>query len=162
MLACLEKAIITDSSSATEKSSHMSSASTASANTAAEGVTGGATNSQLSNTYGSQFTIPSGFKLEQFNGTGWAEWSTMMEAIITLQEVEDIITLDSPPTGFDQADWDSIQRRTKAYLHLYTKTDVYSLISSNTDYPTFKSKWNKLKETYGGVSGRTTGFNLWT
>src|SRR6201981_3355720 len=146
----------------------MSSASTASANTAvggstapATGNTGGSTNGQLSNAYGSQFTIPSGFKLEQFDGTGWAEWSDMIEAIITLQEAEDIITLDSPPTGFDQPDWDSIQRRTKAYLRLYTKTDVYSLISSNTDYPTFKSKWNKLKETYGGVSGSTTVFNLW-
>src|SRR5712672_4279044 len=49
----------------------------------------------------------------------------------------------------------------KAYLHLYVKLDVYSLITSNTNLPTFKDKWDKLQDTYGAASGSTTVFNLW-
>ena len=49
----------------------------------------------------------------------------------------------------------------KAYLHLYVKLDIYSLIASNTNLPTFKDKWDKLQDTYGGASGSTTVFNLW-
>jgi len=41
----------------------------------------------------------------------------------------------------------------RAYLRLYIKPDVYSLIASTTDLPTFKDKWDKLKDTYGGASG---------
>jgi hypothetical protein len=76
-------------------------------------------------------------------------------------EAEDLITSAVPAGGIVQADWDSLQRRSCAYLRLYTKQDIYSLIASPTDYPTFKSKYDKLKELYGGASGSTTIFNLW-
>jgi len=65
------------------------------------------------------------------------------------------------PTNVPDIEWESIQRRIKAYLHLYIKPDVYSLIASRTDLPTFKDKWDKLKDTYGCTSGSTTAFNLW-
>lgn len=47
------------------------------------------------------------------------------------------------------------------YLCLYVKPNVFSLIASNTDFPTFKDKWNKLNKVYGGATGSTTIFNLW-
>jgi hypothetical protein len=61
----------------------------------------------------------------------------------------------------EPTDWDSIQRRTKAYLRLYMTQEVHSLIASDHDYPFFHQKWNILKATYGGAFGGTTVFNKW-
>jgi hypothetical protein len=105
--------------------------------------------------------MPSGIRIEQFNGTDWSNWSGIMEAILALHEAEDLITLTAAPAGHDMTEWDSLQHWTKAFLHLYIKQDVYSLIADNTALPTFKHKWDKLKNTYGGASGSTTIFNLW-
>ena len=105
--------------------------------------------------------MPLGIKLAQFDGSDWSNWSGMLEAILTLHEAEDVFTRTLAPSGGDPYDWDSIQKRTKAYLRLYVKPDVFSLISSDTEFPTFKDKWNKLKQVYGGAIGSTTIFNLW-
>jgi len=75
--------------------------------------------------------------------------------------VEDLLRFTNTPTNITEEQWGSLQRRTKAYLHLYIKLDIYSLITSNTDLPTFKDKWDKLRDTYGGASSSTTVFNLW-
>src|ERR1700747_2385458 len=103
MSACLES-IVTDSSLVTENHPTMSSASANTAAASLDASTGGSANGCLSNANSTQFSIPSGFKLEQFNGTGWTKWSNLMEVIITLQEAEDILTLAPCPTGFDQPD----------------------------------------------------------
>ena len=105
--------------------------------------------------------MPLGIHLTQFDGSSWSTWSGTIEAILTLYEAEDVFVLDTPPSGIDKDKWDSIQRRIKAYLHLYVKPDIYSLIASNMDYPTFKNKWDRLRETYGSTLGSTTLFNLW-
>jgi hypothetical protein len=44
---------------------------------------------------------------------------------------------------------------------LYTKQDVYSLVASEVDFPTFKHMWDVLKATYSGEAGSTTIFNMW-
>src|SRR5258708_9065856 len=64
------------------------------------------------------------------------------------------------PSRVDKGEWDSLQRRTKAYLRLYVKPDVFSLITSDAEFPTFKDKWEKLKQVYGSATGSTTIFNL--
>ena len=108
-----------------------------------------------------QFGMPSGITLPQFDGSGWSIWSGTIEAILTLHEAEEVFTTTSAPSGVDLNDWQSVQKRTKAYLRLYVKPDVYSLIASDSDYPTFKDKWDRLKDTYGGASGSTAVFNHW-
>jgi len=85
----------------------------------------------------------------------------MLEALLTLHEAEDIFSNTSTPIGVDTGEWNFIQRRTKAYLCLYVKPDIFSLISSETDFPTFKDKWDKLKQVYDGAISSTTIFNLW-
>jgi len=115
----------------------------------------------LGTTGNTMFDMPAGITLPQFDGTGWSNWSGILEALLALHEAEDVFTLDVHPTGVDAADWNSIQRRTKAYLRLYVKQDVYSLIADDTVYPTFKHKWDRLSATYGGTLGSTTIFNLW-
>src|SRR5882672_10037920 len=115
----------------------------------------------VNNAYASTFGIPTRIKLEQFDGSDWANWSGIMEAILTLHEADDLLRFRSAPTNVPTIEWESIQRRVKAYLRLYIKLDVYSLITSSTDLPTFKDKWDKLKDTYGGTSSSTTMFNLW-
>ena len=116
---------------------------------------------RVNNAYGATFGIPTGLKLDQFDGSDWGNWSSIMEAILTLHEADDILRFEVAPNNIPVIEWESVQRRTKAYLRLYIKPDVYSLIASNTDLPSFKSKWDKLKDTYGGASGSTTVFNLW-
>jgi gag-polypeptide of LTR copia-type len=115
----------------------------------------------VNNAYNAMFGMPSGIRLEQFDGSGWENWSGILEAILTLHEAKDVFTLTKPPTDVDQSNWDSVQKRTKAYLRLYVKQDVYSLIASDMEFPTFKDKWTRLKETYSGASGSTTVFNQW-
>ena len=111
--------------------------------------------------YNTTFGMPSGIKLTQFDGSDWSNWSGTLEALLTLHEAEDVFNLTSAPSQVDADEWDSIQRRTKAYLRLYVKQDVYSLITSDADFPSFKDKWDKLKQVYGGATGSTTIFNLW-
>jgi hypothetical protein len=107
------------------------------------------------------FSMPSEIHLTQFDGSGWSNWSGTIEAILTLYEAEDVLLLSTHPSGFDKDGWNPLQRHTKAYLHLYIKPDVYLLITSDLDYPTFRDKWVKLMDTYGGALGSTTVFNLW-
>ena len=107
------------------------------------------------------FGMPSGIHLPQFDGSGWSNWSRILEAILTLHEAEDVLLSESCPSSVNQDKWNSIQQHTKAYLHLYVKQDIYSLIASDLELPSFKHKWDKLKNTYGGASGSTTVFNMW-
>jgi hypothetical protein len=105
--------------------------------------------------------MPSGIKLNQFDGSDWSNWSEMLEALLTLHEAEDVFAVTSAPLGVEKDKWDSIQRRTKAYLRLYVKPDVFSLMAFDTNFPTFKDKWNKLNQVYGGATSSTIIFNLW-
>src|SRR5260370_30878376 len=96
-----------------------------------------------------------GIKLSQFDGSNLSNWSGILEALLTLHEAEDIFALKTAPSRVDKGEWDSLQRRTKAYLHLYVKPDVFSLIASDAEFPTFKNKWEKLKQVYVGANGNT-------
>ena len=116
---------------------------------------------RIGSTANTTFGMPAGITLPQFDGTGWAHWSGILEALLALHEAEDIFVLDTHPSGVNQDDWNSIQRRTKAYLRLYIKQDIYLLIADDTTLPTFKHKWDRLSATYGGTTGSTTIFNLW-
>jgi hypothetical protein len=80
--------------------------------------------------------MPSSIHLPQFDGTGWPNWAGTLEAILVLHEAEDVFTIGTCPSRIDADDWSSVQRRTKVYLCLYVKQDVYSLIASDTNYPT--------------------------
>ena len=116
---------------------------------------------RIGSTTNMTFGMPAGITLPQFNGTGWANWSGILEALLALHEAEDVFLIDECPDDINEDDWNSIQRRTKAYLRLYIKQDVYSLIADDTTLPSFKHKWDRLSATYSGTSGRTTIFNLW-
>ncbi len=108
----------------------------------------------------SPFTMPPGTHLEALTGQNWNVWSGVLSAILELNEVDSILSYDSVPSGVDQDDWSSIQKKTKAYLRLYCALDVYSTVESDVDYPSFKDKYDHLRDTYGGV-GSTAVFNLW-
>ena len=124
-------------------------------------ATGPDSKDRINNAYSSTFAIPPGIKLDQFDGSNWPEWSRIIESILILQEADDLLSLKVRPSNIGSVEWASIQKRSKAYLHLYIKPDIYSLIASDTELPSFCDKWEKLKHTYGGASGSTTVFNLW-
>ena len=139
-------AFITNRSLVTETISTMST-STPSAvigavdtgNTGSFESTSGTKNFMI-NAYATTFEMPSDIKLNQFNDSNWSNWLGMLKAILILHKAEDIFTLSTTPTGMDKDDWDSVQRRTKAYIRLYVKPDVYSLIASDSEFPSFKDK----------------------
>ena len=108
----------------------------------------------------STFSMPPGTTLEALTGQNWNAWSATITAILQLNEVESILVYDQLPSGVDADDWASIQKKTKAYLCLYCAADVHSTVASDVDFPTFKHKFDRLRETYGGV-GSTAVFNLW-
>jgi hypothetical protein len=78
------------------------------------------------------FVLPSGISLQKLNGANWTHWSQTFEALLTIQEAEDIITVDTnpDPTNIGAAQWHSLMKRGNAYLCLYTDQDVYSLVAS--------------------------------
>src|SRR5258708_17280012 len=165
----VHEAIIADGSSATETISNMpSSLTTPAAPPAADSTSSSGSTSSPANThtclgqaYSTTFSMPSGIKLSQFDGSNWSNWLGILKALLTLHEAEDIFALKMAPSRVDKSEWDSLQRRTKAYLHLYVKPNVFSLIASDAEFPTFKNKWEKLKQVYGGATSSTTIFNLW-
>jgi len=60
------------------------------ASTSTGSVSGSAgTKGQVNNAYGSTFRIPTGIKLEQFDGSDWVNWSGIMEVILMLHECND-------------------------------------------------------------------------
>jgi hypothetical protein len=105
--------------------------------------------------------MPSSIKLSQFDGSNWSNWLGVLKALFTLHEAENVFAVKSAPLGVDQGEWNSLQRRTKAYLHLYVRPNIFSLIASNAEFLTFKDKWDKLKQVYGGATSSSTIFNLW-
>ena len=104
--------------------------------------------------------MPPGTQLEVLSGLNWNTWSGVFQALLQLNDVDDILKHDSLPSGVDSDDWNSIQKKTKAYLRLYCSPDIYSIVESDVDFPTFKAKFNQLQETYAGT-GSTAIFNLW-
>ena len=108
----------------------------------------------------SVFIMPPGTQLEVLSGLNWNTWSGVFQALLQLNDVDDILKHDSLPSGVDSDDWNSIQKKTKAYLRLYCSPDIYSIVESDVDFPTFKAKFNQLQETYAGT-GSTAIFNLW-
>jgi hypothetical protein len=111
--------------------------------------------------YTTTFSMPSGIKLSQFNGSDWSNWLGILEALLTLHEAKDIFAAKLAPLGVDKTEWDSLRWRIKAYLYLYIKPDIFSLITSDAKFSTFNDKWDKLKQVYGSATGSTTIFNLW-
>src|SRR5260370_34008694 len=150
----VHKAIIADGPSATETISSMpSSSTTPAAPPAADSIgSSGSTSSpadtctHLGQAYSTTFGMPSGIKLSQFDGSNWSNWSGILKALLTLHEAEDIFALKIAPSRVDKGEWDSLQRRTRAYLWLYVKPDVFSLITSDAEFPTFKDQGEKLKQ----------------
>ena len=70
----------------------------------------------IGSTANTTFGMPAGITLPQFNRTGWANWSSILEALLALHEAEDVFLIDKCPDDVNEDDWNSIQRRTKAYL----------------------------------------------
>jgi hypothetical protein len=164
----VHEAIIADCSLVTETISTMSTltipaAPIAAASTDSSEFTSlpAATHTHIGQAYTTTIGMPSGIKLSQFDGSNWSNWSGILEALLTLHEAEDIFATKSAPLGVDKTEWDSLQWRAKAYLRLYVKPDIFSLIASDAEFPTFKDKWDKLKQVYVGATGSTTIFNLW-
>ena len=124
-------------------------------------ASGTSASTRVSNAHASTFAIPNGIALTQFDGSDWANWSNTLEAVLCLHEADDIIRNAAPPAGVDLGEWNIVHRCGLAYLRLFIKPDIYSLIASSVDYPTFYDKWQVLSNTYGGASGSTTIFNLW-
>ena len=108
----------------------------------------------------SQFTMPPGTHLEALTGQNWNVWAGTLCAVLQLNEVDCLLDHNTTPAGVDQEDWKSVQKKSMAYMRLNCAPDVFSTVESDTDYPTFKTKFEKLREIYGGV-GSTAIFNLW-
>jgi hypothetical protein len=108
----------------------------------------------------STFAMPPGTQLNILSGPNWSTWSRIFSAFLQLNDIDDILTHETLPSGVDSDDWNSIQKKAKAFLRLYCAPDVHSIVDSEVDFPSFKTRFDRLREVYGGV-GSTAIFNLW-
>ena len=106
------------------------------------------------------FSMPPGTQLEVLSGSNWSSWSGVFSAFLQLNDIDCILTHETLPSGVDSDNWNSIQKKAKAFLRLYCTTDVYSAVESDINFPSFKAKFEQLRDTYGSV-GSTSTFNLW-
>ena len=104
--------------------------------------------------------MPPGTQLEVLSGSNWSSWSGVFSAFLQLNDIDCILTHETLPSGVDSDNWNSIQKKAKAFLRLYCTTDVYSAVESDINFPSFKAKFEQLRDTYGSV-GSTSTFNLW-
>ena len=78
------------------------------------------------------FSMPPGTSLEPLAGPNWSVWHKIITAILHMNEVDAlvdaILTNETCPTSVDPDDWNSVQKRTQAYLSLYCAPDVYSIV----------------------------------
>jgi hypothetical protein len=102
--------------------------------------------SRLSSASITTYGLPTGISLPKLNGANYTLWASTLEAILTLQESEEIIYVrtNPDPANLSADAWTSLQRRGCAYLCLYIEPDVYSMVSSLVEYPTFMDKWDAL------------------
>jgi hypothetical protein len=109
------------------------------------------------------FGLPMGITLPRLNGANYAHWASTLEAVVTLQESEEIIYVDAnpDPANVSLGQWSSLQKRGIAYLCLYIEPDIYSMVASEVEYPTFMAEWDALKALYSGIEGSTSVFNMW-
>src|SRR6266702_5834640 len=108
----------------------------------------------------STFSMPPGTNLEVLSGQNWPVWSGVLKAILQLNDIDTILHYSTLPSGVDTDDWEAIQKKTMAYLRIYCAVNVFSMVESDTDFPTFKAKFDCLRDTYSSVSS-TAVFNLW-
>jgi hypothetical protein len=108
----------------------------------------------------STFAMPPGTQLYILSGPNWSTWSGIFSAFLQLNDIDDILVHETLPSGVDSDDWNFIQKKAKAFLRLYCAPDVYSIVDSEIDFPSFKARFDRLRETYGSV-GSTAIFNLW-
>lgn len=99
----------------------------------------------------SPFVMPPGTHLEVLTGQNWNVWSGVLCAILQINKVDSILTYDTLPMKVDQDNWDLVQKKSKAYLQLYCTSDIHATVESEVDFPTFKHKYDHLKDTYGGI-----------
>ena len=96
---------------------------------------------------------------EVLTGQNWNIWARTLGAILHLNEIEAILQYDTAPSPVGADNWTLIQKKALAYLCLYCAADVYSIVESDINFPTFKDKYNRLCDTYGGI-GSMAVFNL--
>jgi hypothetical protein len=74
--------------------------------------------SRINNSSLMTFSLPSGIALPKLNGANWTHWSQTFQALLTIQEAEDIIYLDTNPNpaNITAEVWDSLMKRGNAYL----------------------------------------------
>ena len=58
----------------------------------------------IGSTANTTFGMPVGITLPQFDGTGWANWSGILEALLALHEAEDMFLIDECPNDVDEDD----------------------------------------------------------
>ena len=104
--------------------------------------------------------MPPGTQLEVLSSSNWSSWSGVFSAFLQFNDIDCILTHETLPSGVDSDNWNSIQKKAKAFLRLYCTTDVYSAVESDINFPSFKAKFEQLRDTYGSV-GSTSTFNLW-
>src|SRR6266702_154738 len=109
---------------------------------------------------GSILYMPSGTQLKVLSGYNWSLWSGVFTALLHLNEVDAILFHTTLPSRVNPDDWASVQKKAKVYLRLYCVADMHSTVESDVKFPTFKEKYEQLRDTYGGV-GSTAIFNLW-
>src|SRR5260370_21294975 len=114
----VHEATIADGSLATETISIMPSSLTTPAAPLAADSTGSSgstsspadTHTHLGQAYSTTFSMPSGIKLSQFDGSDWSNWLGILEALLTLHEADDIFALKIAPSRVDKGQWYSLHR----------------------------------------------------
>ena len=103
-------------------------------------------------------TFPPQAAIEILDGSNWPSWSSHMLTLLQMNGLRDHVLRPAPATP--SANWGAQEGMLLGILEVYIQKDVWIAVASDTAFPMYKAKWDKLKCIYGGVSQMST-LNVW-
>jgi len=95
----------------------------------------------VSNAFDTTFRMPARIKLDQFDGSDWATWLGILEAILTLHEAEDLLRFIDAPTISLKSNGDC-SRAGQRHTYAYMSNQMYTPHRIKYQSSTFKDKWD--------------------
>ena len=113
------------------------------------------------------FTFPPTVQLVKLDGTNWQAFNSTLVALMRMNGCRRHLTHADPahadPTAPDAnvvALWERQEEVIIGLLALYTTSEVYTQIASDTVFPSVHDKYQHLESLYGMVGSMAT-FNAW-
>ena len=90
-------------------------------------------------------SFPPAAQIKILNGSNWPLWSSHILALLCMNGLRKHVTAEK--TNADK-DWDVTEEMLLGVLEMYTQKDIWTSISDDSTFKTYKAKWEELQCVY--------------